>query len=212
MKEPICPYCKATLKKTPQRKTKCPFCEKPIFVKSTPTDRNKHLMTEEEAIEVESKWAEHHEKERIIRSLQAIGSTEKDLEKEQKSFFEKKPIQEAYNALLVKTANNHNDYHYRKMAHHQLALELSRRNEDFHVHLKEAARYELLRYKQSHVRKVEILTAGKGNSCNECQKQSGKILDIETALNTMPIPCSSCTHTGLGEKPGFCRCTYVASF
>lgn len=212
MQEQKCPYCETYLKKTPQRKTKCPFCDKHIFVKNTPTHRTKRLMTEIEAEEADAQWSEYHEKERIIRLLQTIGATEKDLEKEQKSFFKKRPIHKAYLALLIKTANNNNDYHCRKMAHYQLAIELSRKKEDFLHHLKEAARYELLRYKQSGATKVEILPAGERNSCSECQKLSGKILDIETALTTMPIPCIHCTHTDPGGKSGFCRCTYVVSF
>jgi len=169
-------------------------------------------MTETEANVAETQWAEYYETERILRSLQAIGATEKDLEKEQKSFLKNKSLREAYKSLLTKTANNHKDYHYRKMAHLQIATDLSRVNGYYLHHLKTAAKYELLKYKQSNVRMVEILTAGENNACSECQKRSGTVIDIESALCSMPIPCTSCTHTGLGEKPGFCRCSYVASF
>ena len=169
-------------------------------------------MTETEACEAETQWAKYHDEEKIFRSLQTIGATKKDLEKEKKSFFKKIPLHEAYNLLLHKTANKHKDYHFRKMAHLQIAIDSSRNNKDYLPHLKEAAKYELLKYKESNVGKVEIMTAGKGNACPECQKQSGKIYDIDEALHIMPIPCKACSHTGLGDKPGYCRCTYVASF
>jgi len=212
MPESICPYCNYALEKVPQRKTKCPFCNKSIFVKSTPANRNKRLMTESKAKEAEEQWEKYQKKERIIRSLQVIGITKKDLEKEQKSFFKKKTLIEAYISLSTKVANSHKDLHFRKMAHHQIAIELSRLNGNYLPHLKEAAKNELLNYKKSNVQKVEILTAGEGNACIECQKNSGKIFDIEYALNTMPVPCETCSHTCLGKQPGFCRCSYVASF
>jgi len=169
-------------------------------------------MTETEAIEAEAEWAKYHDEERIIRSLQTIGATKKDLEKEQKSLFKKISLHDAYNSLLHKSANKHKDFHFRKMAHLQIAIDLSRNNEDYLPHLKKAAKYELLKYKQDNVTKVEIMSAGNGNACPECQKQSGNIYDIDEALIIMPIPCKTCSHTSLGDKPGYCRCTYVASF
>lgn len=212
MSEPKCPYCGDILNNQPQRKTKCPSCGNLIFVKSTPADRIKRLMTESEAKKAEAQWAEYQEKQSILRSLQAIGVSEKDVEKEQEGFLSRKSIREAYFSLLNKVANKDKNFHYRKMAHYQIALELSRKDGDFIPHLKEAAKYELLNYKHQGMAKVEILTAGKGNACAECEKQSNVVYDIERALTTMPIPCESCTHTGLGNNPGFCHCRYVVAF
>jgi len=53
---PICPYCGSTLKKVPQRKTLCPSCRNPIYVRSRPVDRKKMLVTQEQAGEIEEEW------------------------------------------------------------------------------------------------------------------------------------------------------------
>jgi uncharacterized Zn finger protein (UPF0148 family) len=53
---PLCPYCNSPLKKVPQRKTLCPSCRQPIYVRSRPTDRTKRLVTQEQADEIEEEW------------------------------------------------------------------------------------------------------------------------------------------------------------
>lgn len=209
---PKCPYCRVALAKRPQRKTKCSACGKPIFVKSTPGDRTKRLMTEAEANKAEAMWQAHEEQNKYVSTLQSLGLSEEDLEKESNRLLSRKSKKEVYSALLERVAKEADDLHRRKMAHHFLAIERSREGKDFLTHLKEAARCELLRYQQQNIKKVEILTAGSGNSCTECEKQSRKIYPLEQALKEMPLPCPSCTHTGLGDVKGFCRCTYVASF
>lgn len=55
--EPICPYCKAILKKMPGRKIKCLSCNKDIVVKTRALDGKKILIKEEEIDEVERQWA-----------------------------------------------------------------------------------------------------------------------------------------------------------
>jgi len=169
-------------------------------------------MTEAEANEAEAMWQAHEEQNKFVSTLQSLGLSEKDLENESDRIFSRKSKKEAFFTLLERVAKEADDLHRRKMAHHFLAIEKSRGGKDFLIHLKEAARCELLRYQQQNVKKVEILTAGSGNSCSECEKQSRKIYPIEQALKEMPLPCPSCTHAGLGDVPGFCRCTYVAAF
>jgi uncharacterized Zn finger protein (UPF0148 family)/ribosomal protein L40E len=53
---PLCPYCGSALKKLPQRKTLCPSCKKPIYVRSRPANRKKTLVTQEQADEIEEEW------------------------------------------------------------------------------------------------------------------------------------------------------------
>jgi DNA-directed RNA polymerase subunit RPC12/RpoP len=60
-----CPYCSAPLKKEPKRKTKCPSCQKPIFIKSRPSDRTKRLVTQEQAEDIEDEWSIHYELEQL---------------------------------------------------------------------------------------------------------------------------------------------------
>lgn len=46
---PACPSCNAILRKKPARKTKCPFCGKSIFVRSTQKIFPSILLTEDDA-------------------------------------------------------------------------------------------------------------------------------------------------------------------
>ncbi len=208
MSKPKCPYCKSALLKVPVRKTKCLDCGKYFFVKSTPDNREKRIMTEAEALDAEAEWSEYHEHNRFVSALSGFGLTEKDLLKAQKGLFKKKPLREAYHDLLMSITEKHKDYGNRYMAHGQLALELCKAGNDFLNHLKEAAKYELLRLKSMGVKKVEISTTGEGNGCVQCQEQANIEFNIDEALESMPIPCESCTHADIGD--GFCRCCYIA--
>ena len=56
--EDVCPYCSGVLKKQPQRKTKCPHCGHLILVRTRPSDRKRVLVTERQAVEIETQWTE----------------------------------------------------------------------------------------------------------------------------------------------------------
>lgn len=53
----VCPYCGKPLSKKPARKTKCPHCEKFIFVRTRPSDEQKVLVTDAQVEEIEEQWA-----------------------------------------------------------------------------------------------------------------------------------------------------------
>lgn len=61
MIQPICPSCGVHLDKVPQRKTKCKACGEFIFIKDTPRDRTKKLLTAAQAEAADLAWAEHHD-------------------------------------------------------------------------------------------------------------------------------------------------------
>lgn len=80
---PLCPYCNAPLKKVPQRKTLCPSCRQPIYVRSRPTDRTKRLVTQEQADEIEEEWT-------ISAELSSLRESDRDrFEKMRKTIREK---------------------------------------------------------------------------------------------------------------------------
>lgn len=68
---------------------------------------------------------------------------------------------------------------------------------------------ELERYKKDGlVTKVEILTAG-DTSCEYCKELSGKLFDINEALEKRPLPCKECIHKiKSSDTTGWCRCCY----
>lgn len=62
----ICPYCHSKLKKQLQRKTKCPYCNQPIFVRTNLISRKKMLLTEEQKEKLEK------EREKISAQLELM--------------------------------------------------------------------------------------------------------------------------------------------
>lgn len=56
MNVPQCPSCKAPLENMPQRKIKCKACGEPIFIKDTPRNRTKRLMTTAQAEAADRAW------------------------------------------------------------------------------------------------------------------------------------------------------------
>ena len=55
--EAVCPYCGVELEKKPTRKKKCPDCNNYIFVRTSPLDKSKILITEDEIDLIEEQWA-----------------------------------------------------------------------------------------------------------------------------------------------------------
>jgi hypothetical protein len=58
MTDSQCPNCNVVLAKTPTRKTNCPSCKKPIYLKYAPGEdkSEKRLMTEKQAMKVDKAW------------------------------------------------------------------------------------------------------------------------------------------------------------
>ncbi len=54
-----CPYCGAALKKRPARRTACKQCLHDIFVRTRPLDKERVLLTEQEAKVVELEWSRY---------------------------------------------------------------------------------------------------------------------------------------------------------
>ena len=52
----ICPYCKKELPKEIKRKSKCPLCGEMIYVKNRPNEKNKVLVSENVAAEIDREW------------------------------------------------------------------------------------------------------------------------------------------------------------
>ena len=202
-----CPYCRYDLKVMPQRKKKCPSCSRPIYVKSTPENRSKRIMTEVQAIDAENQWSLYNLRQKSLSTLFPFGLLEQDIEKE--IALSAKTDSEAVVSLLTRIIADTTDLHKRKMAWSHLAIYAEAEDRPFYEYLVESIRCELHRYKQRGVKKVEIITAGHGNACLECESHERETFDIDDAIRLMPIPRSTCTRTIAGVRPGFCRCSYV---
>ncbi len=206
----LCPYCGHDLKAMPQRKRKCPSCGRPIYVKSTPDNRNKPIMTEPQATAAEGEWNSYNIRQRSLSALFPFGLTERDIQRERD--LGAAGDREAVISLLASVERETDDLHKRKMALGLLAVYAEEDGRPFHQYLLQANLCELLRYKQMRVKKVEILTSGPGNVCKECETNAHKVFEIEDAIRLMPLPHPTCTRTIAGKRPGFCRCSYVPAF
>lgn len=75
---PECPSCSTSLKAFPKRKTKCPACSKPIYVRTRPSDRAKILVSEDQLPVVEIEWQRIAERERLLRMYRQGLDAERD--------------------------------------------------------------------------------------------------------------------------------------
>ncbi|WP_287365162.1 hypothetical protein [Thauera sp.] len=71
--EPKCPNCGGLLKKVPQRKTKCPHCGEFMFVRATPNDPTKRLVTAAAADAIEKAWQERYTQGRVDQAAGQFG-------------------------------------------------------------------------------------------------------------------------------------------
>lgn len=64
-----CPYCGKTLEKRPTRKSKCKFCEKPIFVSTRPIDGASVLLREDQSPILQEQWAIDYQIKQKMRGV-----------------------------------------------------------------------------------------------------------------------------------------------
>jgi len=92
------------------------------------------------------------------------------------------------------------DWQGMKLIYYDMASFLQEEGRSFFRMLKQAHKCELMSYKETNFAKTELITAREG-TCDVCSKFEGKILTVDEALSTMPIPAKDC-------KNGWCRCCY----
>ncbi|MHC3130322.1 MAG: hypothetical protein IBV52_09640 [Candidatus Bathyarchaeota archaeon] len=190
-----CPYCNASLYPVPTRKKKCPSCGEFIYVRTRPSDRQRILVTDEEAKSLDAL-------ERLGVSQKEYQNTEKELSKKFKTAPSQGDIVWAILNERLLSAMKKNDWQQMKMLYWEQARLLYEQGKEFLRLQQEAARCELRNYQSSGVvKKVEILTAG-DQSCEKCNALNSKVFTIKQALEIMPIPVEDC------EK-GWCRCLYL---
>ncbi len=201
--EPVCPYCRKVLDRKPQRKTKCPFCNNDIYVRTKQKIFPSTLLNKEDAVAVD--W---------LKNLENFGIKDNDFLNKRRELFKKfgkeaestDVIWGLFNELILKTK----DLHSLKMIYYEMALFLNKEGKDFFQFLQQSAKMELMKFKQEgFIKKVRILTAGE-DSCETCRRLENMVFTIEEALEKMPIPCKECTHKLYDKERGFCRCCYVA--
>lgn len=176
--KPICPNCDAVLPKLPTRKTKCKACGQFIYVKSTPANRTKRLMTETQAEDAESQWRGQYARSRLDDDLESVG-----LQTGQDEIA-------AYTALTRLALDSSVDLHRRKMAAGLLSS--PRHSSDLAARVRWAMLAATLELEglRRHDDRAAIL-AGQA-SCPSCRALRGSIWKIDDALRSMPIPNRHC--------------------
>jgi len=202
-----CPHCNGRLEKVPQRKTKCPACGNYIYVRTRPSDRQRILVTEDMAKQINSEWALIHERQEAERVLGYLGIDDNEYNRAEKELgrkFGKPPtprdvVWGVLNDRLV-TSLGRGDWGEAKMIYFEQALILHKEGRDFFRLLQEGKRCELRSYQSQGVKRVEVLAG----SCEKCKHLNGKVFTIKEALDTMPIPVKECEN-----QNGWCRCDWL---
>lgn len=207
----FCPYCKGNLETEPKRKKKCPHCKNFIYVRTSPSTRQKVLVTEHEVKEIENEWRGISNRNSCLRNLEGYGISERSFklrknEISQQSNSEPDDVEvilSIYNDLIQKN----NDLQTLKMINYQIALYLNSEGRNYLKIRQESSKAELLYYQNLGVEKVEIMTVG-DQACENCKKLKNKIFRVSDALEIMPVPCTDCAFQLYNENYGFCRCYY----
>ena len=201
---PICPYCNKSLDRIIKRKTKCQFCNKDIYVRTTQNIFPSKLLTHENSEVVD-----------ILKSIAFLGVTEAQFIKCRRELSEKTGkdtsdmdvIGYLFDNLISKTK----DTQKLKMIYYNMALALNRQGKDCFVALQNSQRMELMEYKKnSNIIKSVRIDSSSEKSCHACHELDNKVYTIEEALEKMPIPHKECSNILFGDKKGFCMCIYKA--
>lgn len=193
IQQPECPYCASPLPKMPARKTKCKACGQFMYVKSSPDNRQKRLMTKAQAAAAEAAWAAQADCARAEQLAIAAGI---------------KPLATvaATKAALIALASNPKaDKQQRKMAAVGLVrLAASQEERESWSALAYALELEMM---QDGGAVPQVMIRGDAERCPVCARADGQVMRIESALADMPLPPRDCLK--LAEGYG-CLCRYLA--
>lgn len=176
---PVCPNCNQLLDKRPARKSKCQHCGLVIFVKYTPDDRVKRLVTAARNEEIEAMWAAYN-----ARQAQA------SLDQEAAMYGLPAGLsREELPARLKAVAKDPSvDIQVRKMA--AFTVSRSMQGGDRSVWLIIGYRLELERFLQGGYQQVTV--RGGLSPCSSCASLVGTVHLTAQAKARHPIPNPGC--------------------
>jgi len=171
------------LDKPAKRKKKCPHCKEYIFV------RDEKMVTEEEAKALD--W---------ILKLEGYGITKHTFYQEQRNLKAQFNQTPSTNDVIWRILNNMvvNDD---PIGYHFMAMIAKDEGKDTKPYITEAMKQTLNGLKNNGlIRNVRILCVNDDHVCDSCRELHNKVMSIEDALATLPIP-TKCTND-------MCRCYY----
>jgi hypothetical protein len=201
----VCPYCKQILDKRPERKKKCPHCHNYIYVRSKPSgDHHKVLVTENGAKRMDLDWQKVWWTNKWLRRLEQDGLSDRHFDRVRERLRERFGQEPSDADVVWALLNEAGDIF-------SMALFLYEEGRDFLQLLQRLRKMELMSYEGwGRPAQVEILAGG--DSCESCKAQNGRILTVDQALKTMPLPNNTCSYELEPGKPGWCRCIYLPVF
>ena len=188
----ICPHCNAILDPIPKRKTKCRACEKEIYVKTDPFNKQKpYYLKHEDALSLD-----------MVRDLQIGEKLFSDAKSKALNNQSLSDIVWGLVNLEKQKAARKNDWQTissitRRQARH--LYEAGR--EYFHVQ-QSAVKEELQGALAQGVTTVEVISSRDDRTCEKCKSQDGMVFTIKEAIEKMPLPVKC-------DNGEMCRCVYT---
>ena len=212
--EPICPGCKKQLKKTPQKKTKCPHCGVNIYLRRTPEDEEKKLVTEEEKDRIDQEWSSYYsqkEMEQKMESLYHYGLNAEEVDNIKKDLYAKFGYEPVYRDILWAILNKlillYKEYGDLKWVYDQMALLVNQEGRncyELQVYSNKCYLYQLIEVK---VYTTVTVKVSDEHNCKACKTLKDRIYKITDILNDLPIPSRNCTNYMYSNEP-YCTCYF----
>lgn len=224
--EKKCPYCHKELVKIPGKKTRCEYCNNYYCVATSPSDRQRIIVTEQEKRGIQKEWEITFQEQESISILEGcirrfyqndkvfekLIKKETELLTERFKKFMKPPSRtDVYWSILNKLLEAkmaENNFQDLSSIYFDQALYLHQKGRPSTHLQRQANKMELHRYcKEGFIKKIEILAT---KCCENCMKQNGKIFNLDEAFKNLPIPLRDCTNKINKNAPdGWCTCCYL---
>jgi hypothetical protein len=197
----LCPHCWSMLPRIPQRRTKCQFCKKEIFVRVKQTLFANILLNKEDATAVD-----------YLKVLEKYGVRESDYIREEieiskllgEEVSSSDVIWSLFKQAVERTKDSAEEFKGLDDQRGEFLIDTPR---DSRSILQRGCRVRLLRLQEQGVKEARI-TVADHDSCPVCKGLDGKIVQVEHALKEMPIPARKCSHHASERITAFCRCDY----
>jgi hypothetical protein len=204
-----CPICiKAIPERTTRSRFKCPHCRNWVYFLGD------NLVTMEDHERLAEKYYQDRHSERLretmTEELAKIGLTKERLKWREQELLAKMGVQpqkiSVILSLFSETILKVKGLYEKWDRYISLADILHKGGEDSFPVLQVAAKTKLAALKKEGYRNVSIIAGG---TCPACEKLDGKVISIDQALKTMPIPIRTCKNRSKDEKYAFCNCQYL---
>jgi hypothetical protein len=210
-----CPYCKAELKKTPQRKTKCKACGKFIYAKRSPSEETKRLVTEEDALKIDREWKDYHLENERKRILSNYNKEQSDYENVFNHLKAKTGREPSLNEIEIEFLNElislTTDPNKLANWYGRIAWNLYQEDQDCREFQKKQFLYQLKNIMKAGIKEVEVIGPIDDITCWYCKAINNKIFKVEEIADNLPIP-GSCECYIYNEEFPYCRSVLVGNF